>query len=887
MNSKYLSNKKGSILTYLIVIISILSIIGFAIINVTYSGYLGKLNQYHEKTAQRLAEAGLNEAYAYLLEEVENAIDYSRNTYIPTMLLNNPDISTMALAPRQARMDTLFQDGYKAYFRVNQVAIEARLEDALSLNAVTGYLVTGESIENIVATVSQEFGTDVDSMIINFTTTVRKTDHQNQARGATRSIRANLVIGIPDYSMPQREATVTIKRNALLDHALVADGNLFVSGGLVTINGNATIRGNDGDFDSRQPEEAGGVIIGGTPTRRASGSNDLIEIPGFPARSGRLTIGNGGNLEDGDLNTGKYVRIAFSRTGTNASSLSVAGDLRCNTLALQRGDDAANPNSAASVTVNRNALILDDLEMDSANSNVEIIGSYFGFSDGSASSDSMHNQSSSIVINNRNFGTDGSELEILGTTNFVLPDQTLIANGTYIAGTNYLDDGARYTLMTEPSHGRVSLQADGSYVYLKSDSGAFREEFTVRRTAGESGGEVQVTDILVGLNVGTNESRVTGSVAENYQTGDSLSIAENYVSYTRILTGADIDPGVDITTAPAEMVGLDEVENFQEIGPHLVVNNLRNSVNEMTPREKSQYSFFSINENRGGINFGGGEIELENVMYSLGTFLGLNGSEEVEEKMGEIPSVLLPLRIVARDYAHKTQALGDPQHPDYTAVDAETSWLSGGIDTWLKGSLNVGGIAQEPDIRVDESSMPDDNTVTRSDGNTVTLSDGSIAPVADVFYLQPASNNRVVVLSGSGASAGDLASIMGVYPNAVVLRANGNTRGVIIANADLFLIGNIDFTGLIAAKGNIYCLGDGTKTISNTNTSTPGNYLTQLVCDGIQLNDRRHIGFWFRQEDAWREQIAVLRGTALSGDEFIGSMPSLRNVITLTDWTVQ
>lgn len=845
--TSHLKSEHGSTLAYLIVIMAILIMLGAAILTTTFAGYMLKINASHDQTAQYVAEAGLNEAYAYLGEEIENAANYSRNVYIPAQLLNHPEISTSSLSESAYKnaVDAYFKKGYKAYFMMNEGLIKERLEKRLLIHPLSAYGANGETISSITATILNNFSETVDDFQIEFTTTVVKTNHLEQAVPATRAIKAVLTLGIPSYETPIAKEAKVIKKNALLDHALAADGNLYVSGGKVTIDGNATLLGHDGIDKLRLPSESGGVIVGGLPTRWDENKNPIGTVNTLSAKAGNLEV-------TGNLVTNKFLRIAYS-TAEAPSNITVEGNVHGNSIAIQ-----GSTNSKGSININGSASVLDDMELEASNSTINVDGSYYGFSYGNL----IHDQSSSIVVNNSNFGVSGSDtssITVGGLMGIEFPKnvstgetRTSPENGTYLAGTIYADEDKTYTLNASgnPSNGNVTVLSNGTYLYTKSASstGAVTDLFKV--DIYREATLIETKDVSISLS--ETESEKYGYVEESYQTGDSVSVKGNYIAYSKVLSSTNsINTGVD--PVDSTYLDLDELIHFKPFEPLLLVDKKRGNpdssqIVNMTNVDKMKYSFFSQRQDSTDLNLGNGKIKLGNVVYTTGTFLNTSG---MYKSIGDLSVQSLILDNLSNEFNYRVSCFGDPQHPDY--IGEKTNLIKGGVSSWLR---------------------PGTPNIISTTGN-------------ELFFLQPNTDKRSVILKGAGDDTlfASLKTQLG-DGNYVVMSCGSAVKGMIISNKDIYALGTVDYEGLLVAKQNVYFIGDGIKNFTNRDTSVSSNYITTLAIDGITASDAvkaKKIGYWFRQEEEWKEVIVDNRYVPETGVS-IGATNAFDSLIKVSRW---
>ncbi len=752
-----LKSEKGATLAYLMVVMAILIMLGIAVMTTTFAAYMLKISESHDQTAMYVSEAGLNEAYAYLGEEIENAAQYSRKVYIPAQLINHPEVGLKSPdeASYKTAIDEYFKRGYKSYFLMNEAVIKNRLEEKLLIRPASKYGKNGEKISTITANILNNFSESVDNLKIEFKTTVIKTDHLGQAIPKTSEIRAVMTIGVPAYETPIEKQAKVIKKNALLDQAVAADGNLYISGGKVTIDGNGTILGHDGANGVQLSSNAGGIVVGGVPVRWDANRNPNGTVSGLSSLEGNFEV-------TGNLVTGKFLRIAES-TKLKPSQVHIGGNFHGNSMAIQ-----GEANEKGSIQIDGFASVYDDMELESPNSTIRIGGSYYGFSSGISGgmSTSVHDNSSSIVINNPSFGLSGdeSEITISGTSGVVFPENAATGvaptppeTGTYLAGTIYADEGKTFILKTGegPTHGTVTVLSNGTYQYMRAGSvgstvtDSFKVDIYYEDTF------IETKDVSV--NLSDTETKRFGYVQNSYQTGDSVSVHGNYVAYSKILSGSNpINLGDD--PVDPSYLDLDELIHFESFEPLFLVNRKKDLSNpdqtiSMNYTDKEKYSFYSQRQDNTNLNLGSGRINLGTVIYSTGTVLNTSG---MEHSKGDLSSESLVLAYLSKEYDYYVKNFGDPQHKDY--IGEEGSLIAGGIGSWLRTG--------SPDIK--------------SDSNN------------ELFYIQPDTNRKTVILKGAGDDALDelLASVKTQIgaDQYVVMDCTNPVKGMIVSNSDIYVL---------------------------------------------------------------------------------------------------
>lgn len=468
---KYLKSKKGSTLVLVLVTLSILSILGTAIIGLSVINYKMKIIDKNVKTSFYLAEAGLEEAYAVIGKSVEDAIKAGNKKVEATI-----DVF-IADERRKEAFDPEFDEsdyinGSDGFGTVNERMLEQKIEEwfregyAKCIN--DGYSDEEYSFRSLETRIKDTAYGVVESSIdgnsssisviedpVKFPDDINELDEDDEYqitlesefphKNITKIVRGTFDIKIPTHNSPYyvKNVMVNMDENVLWTKPITTDENIYVLGDDVEINGDVYAYGDD------ENGIEGGIIVG----------ND--------GEKGKLKV-------KGNISTDRYVY-----TNEDGSNISVAGDIYCNTIAIPE-ETIGCYIEVVDGAVNT----YDDIELNGKEATIKIDGPYYGFKDGSSYT-TTHDQSSSIVINSDDIGhVDGSKLIITGeesnNNNFLNSnigkdgeDDRYPRSGVFIGGTVYisLDNSVKY--QTGES---VSIQ--GNYKayseYLKE--GASRDE---------------------------------------------------------------------------------------------------------------------------------------------------------------------------------------------------------------------------------------------------------------------------------------------------------------------------------------------------------------------------------------------------------------------------
>lgn len=899
---QYIRTKRGSTLAMMLIIMAILTTLGVSILSATLMGHRFKVINNREKTAFYVAEAGLNEAYAYLGEEVENAIEYAQQIYIPGQMgaetTDTIGTETALRTPEQKQTlseedylelkDLYFRQGYQWYFTQNSGVMVTNLRTKL---LSTNGRIVGQNNVNID---SIDCELDTDSVTgntftsgkiqFNFKTNAKRIKLDGNETDASEQIICTLAVGIPNYNAPfvKQMTEFSVFRNALWDKALATDRNIYVLSD-VTVNGNVFAYGNDLTGTPTQMKGLGGIIVGGVNDRTLSTPDTAVR--------GSLTVSGGSVVTD------KYVMTLVS-SSADPSSIDITGDLYCNSLVASSGL-LPTPNTGSNIYVKGNVSILDDTELNSEDSHVKIEGSYFGFSSGSAS-DASHDSSSSLVINAEDISDpSGSSLEITGVGSKItdVPNTPVILNngGIYLSGTVYVNDQTEYTgVTTQGVYGSVTINEDGKYLYVPGavapPSGTTEDTFTVSTSRKSETGTTFGSQVVpVKLDGGNT---VKGVVSSSYQTGDSVSVVGNYLGYAQSLT----------STADSRFSNLGPTY-FTQYWPLDLVTHKRVGIDgkdKMSSLEKSEYSMIAKEEYPSLFDFGSGRIKLHgttinnaNVVFSLGTFINqtaANLGNMFNDKYVDFANANDSMRVIQKDYIFNTRWGGDVQEVDVHGVDFLSATMGyRPLRHWLKPEW------------------------TRTDG-TVPTSKTNSGPDDRVYYASnmPGSDNEVLILTGADYDTDMYDTLVDRIINTEhktpvqIDMPNGDIRpvqGIILGKNDLYVLGELEYSGLVMAQGDIWLIDDNPKTFSNTNLGQGGdlegavwedaNPVVDMVFDDIARNHSDfRLGDFFTQSSqdaagaAWSRTITRNYPTSqpFAGGTNLSFAGSMNGVIQVTGW---
>jgi|GEM_PF-2180376 len=558
---------------------------------------------------------------------------------------------------------------------------------------------------------------------------------------------------------------------------------------------------------------------------------------GIIVKSGDLTV-NGAAI------TGENISSQCDTASDNAN-IQLNGSVYCNNMTIPFG--SVNSNITVGVEGEKgkkfNVFVKDDMELGGYNSTIKVFGSYFGFSDGS-----YHSESSAIMINDPN----EYDLEGRGIIGFI---------------NDYLGKKSFIKITGEKA------SVDTRYANAPAGSGSDYEIPEGIIIAGTSYIDDNNPDIDI-----------------DYQTGESISIKGNYVAYVRpldlkvddiyeidktdgsYLRHAELyDPdNIELTTLSPFTIATEfkKVNKYDQQG-NVIENEEYPKTNQiMMAKDKGYLLIYSYNKLKSGegsiknIRTNGIELTADRVVYSTGAYIGKdkNGETKIFNDKHAYLDSLPALRSFGRQYKYFINRMGDPEFtvpiPEITDSDDEI------LDEHLT-------IAERFDFSKD---IEKDLLI---EGN-------------EIFYK---GGDGTITLLGDGASSSNAKGTVIKLPN------NGNARGIIVTQGDIYIMGKVNFKGTIITEGSIYIAGSNTDVIIENDydpydlTNEDKNYVINKVYSDIMDTSTEGIGDCFVQ-DGLNQRINILLASTVeipdkdvSNEEYVDSYqnPGIKYV-HMTSW---
>jgi len=775
-------------------------------------------------------------------------------------LMDSKDILYSTLLEKKLKQVETFQAS--SHETKNEIV---RLTDA----TVTGF---GTLIQADNGLYPQE--TPENRMVIIFKSIARVMGSSGESQ-RDKTLETRFEIGIPPYSSPIMKGNeiVKLKANTLFDKALCADKDIIVMGKNVTVNGNIFAKGHDTLSYDNATLGYGGIVVGD-----ALAFKDIV--PDITKKEGGLTV-------NGVISTPSYLQ-----TRNSNSTIIANGNVYCNSLIAQQDWDTDEDGvySGCNILLKKDINLLDNLNLNCKNTKIEIDGNFFGFSDGSGEN-ALHNQSSSIAINDYDIGTAGNttSLTINGDgqdTKYAYKDESTgntlyptLPKGIYLAGTVYVNYGLEITQYTLPTKGTVSINADGEWTYkptLSPIADDFTDTFKLKVHNNTFGGENIVT-------ITVNKNVLSGVIASNFQTGDSVSIAGNYMAYSYPLTSDTVSAYTGSDTIYLKYVDLPD-ECFDSVAPlnlaqRLPIRDADGNIirsEKMKAIEKSLYARMAREQDRNPLtthnyfNFGSQKVFLkpENMKYSLGNFIeNVGATSDFQAMKDHSPSDSEhgylgvaglaaygdELYLKAKEFSYYTKKMADPQIENYMGKNPDSIGLN------LQNT-----IADYFDFPLSGSNNLADRKANSND---------------PIYYVSGDTSTKPLIITGENSKIPSGVLSFSYDEAKVVTNANEFVDGVIVTAGDIYISGKLNYKGIIATKGNIYIFDDEEKTFTNdynpkllvfnseTATSNDYSHMIENISNNTvikkiledQLTPLSQIGDMFKQDPDWKKEITFTK----------------------------
>lgn len=796
-----------------LITLTILSLLGISLMSLATVSYRLMKTDSRVKSAQYLAESGLDQAFEIMSNEVKDAIELAKGKVFTGDLEPEdiPDGVVLKIGEDWVDEELEDMDRVELFIYCQRELEKLGTEDSPYLEGEdgTGAIIESELDEKINEWFQEAYRKDMDngSMTTKLTDSVpgetyyRNLHDSGQKpvitilsstpfgggdtysirlssnyifEGVPRTLETTFSINVPDYNQRYTVENITesyLVKNTLFSKALLAEKNIYVLGNDVTINGDVYAYGEDDAASNK------GILAGNGPINVGGSIN--VNSNTSAANELNLTI-NGKVITGGDI-----------KTNDDYSNITINGDTYCENMTIPP-TTVENRIAVGQDESPGYVHTLEALRLEGDNAEIDIKGKYFGFS---AGVDEDVNRSR-IVINSLDLGAGPADSSIS------------------ISGESKSVEDKFPTTQTDPA---VYSKPSGSVI------------------AGTS---------FVGL------SPIDGEKVF-YQTGESISYIDNYTAYSKHLRASDQPSGPFPTGEPGYEPEYEEsniiwgaLSDIHDIALGFISNDLDNSGptqyfsdaydehgNSLPYSEyeddagddyrlykglpyKRNYFIYAYRQDLfkhdNGIHFEGLE-GIKNIAYSAGAYI----DEGVVKHQKNDDSIINLLSKFENEFKYYVNKIADPQIPNY-----------------LNTSQNLDTVTRVGDF------FDFTGTVT------------NIFDSKEIYYKNSDPSKRLEII-GPGASALGLSNC---DSRQISTSANTNygednpLKGIIVTKGDVFISGEVYFKGTIITSGNIYIIDNNPKIITNDydESTTAKNFIVKRVYDDIRT-PAQQIGDLFSQ----------------------------------------
>ncbi|MBW9155236.1 hypothetical protein [Clostridium tagluense] len=492
---KFNENKKGSSLVLILIVMSVLMILGTAMLSLAVSSCKFRTVEQNKKTSMYASEAGLDEAYVIMGQFVKKGIEqgnmavkkYDENfnkliecekekvfkgynsDYFEEV---EPNLKLKSAKINKDR-DVVFKNGYKEMeYKINKKIYNIYNPNGIcSAEGYKEFLINGMGGISNSTEVNCKPDCDINKGgLTRLKNKLENNDYKikekldeihiipeikNQGDIANdfsdsnpielsitssythkyipRTIRATYDIKMASYNVQYNLPTqiVKIPKNPMWSKALMVNGNMRIDGGNVTI-------GNETKGQAEDPNNTG-IYVAGKETGKQAGIN-------INNNSSTLKV-------IGNVVTNRNLMLSYDGENTSTkNNVDVTGNIYARNVIIDKNtvmqgnvtsELEAKGGKICTKKIDDNirdgsVYLMDDMEINAKKSKVAIAGSYYGVSDGSEGQRNTPDNSSSIIINTEDIGNTVDE-----KNNTITNTSTLAINKkVYIAGTSYIDLGA-------------------------------------------------------------------------------------------------------------------------------------------------------------------------------------------------------------------------------------------------------------------------------------------------------------------------------------------------------------------------------------------------------------------------------------------------------------
>ena len=786
-------SKKGSSLVVVLLVFSILTILGTAMLSLTLMSYKRRTAEAKIKANLYMSESGLAEAYSIVGKYVDKAFEEGTeaveiNSDVLRALLeqerknvedglpsdyidNNGDIKEDKIKIYQ---DAIFGEAYKKYILDNSADLEVKLKDKGNYTAsiVNNSASIKPTIE--VVQISPDFIQNEYKLVLQSTFNLDN---------LKKTIQTTYVIKVPQYSNVSNTSNKIIRltQNPVWAKAICADGDMKIQNGTVNIKGNVYVKGNEANNDA-------GIIL----------SNHYSKL-----------------MVTGNVATSKNLETTYNEdlSANAGSEIVVNGNIYAKNLLISKNEGEDYGAKGSRVTINHlngsvsdgNLYVMDDMEVNAEKSTVNISGGFYGVSDGSQAANNTPDNSSSIIVNAEDIGeADGSTINIA--------KEAYIAGSAYISGLKYGAENdykyqtgesvsikGNYRAYTQPLLNDHSIVSDGETIDLNKN---VKFEYYEPLALAQKYRYFKSEEISVFIETANTAASALGVYFTATGKANN-STAKNYRLCYDILNNiwtevTPLDLPVEI---PRLIVGNTQMklelldENYNSLGPAMHINVL--DYKELSVFDKSKYfkAYYDDYGTDSELNLGRGITigDMTNSIYIASLFSkDDHGNSGVLSYNYDDISEEHDRKILSKRNELKNQLFYMGYSEDENYMEATNIMPSKDMDSVTTPQITV-------NRQVNFAAGSFNDLTQNRQGIT-----GNRVDVSKEIILLNGDENKSYALIAEGADEG---GIPNTHIEKIYYKPSTTTtsfKGVIVTKGDLYIAGNINFAGTIICGGTIY-----------------------------------------------------------------------------------
>ena len=802
MNNKP-KTKKGSSLVVVLLVFSILIILGTSMLSLTLMSYKRRTAEAKIKTNLYVSESGLAEAYSIVGKYVDKAFEEGSENVEKELAilldgekvkLENSGTSQYINSDGDIIEDKIKTFKNEEFSKTYKNYIENKLPDLTAdLKSEANYSKFSTTVEIPTIDIIADKSSTVFNGNNELSLVLQSTFNLDNFK---KTIQATYVIKVPQYSNVANSSSKIIRltQNPVWTKAICADGDMKMQSGTVNIIGDVYVKGNEATETNKDV----GIIL----------SNKLSKF-----------------VVTGNVATSKNLETTYNEdlSADSGSEIVVNGNIYAKNLLISKktGEDYGAKgsnvtiNNLAGSTSDGNLYVMDDMEVNAEKSTVNIKGGFYGVSDGSQATNNTPDNSSSIIVNAEDIGENkGSTIKI--------GKEVYIAGSAYVSGLKYgttndykyqtgesVSIKGNYRAYTQPLLNDYNIVKSGENTNLKNDVKFEYYEPLALADKYRYFKSEEVAVFIENTYAGVTNLGVYFSATGKINNADAKSFRLCYdIPSNRWTEVTPLDMTVEI---PMLIAGNTQMklefldEDGGSIEPVRNINVL--DYKQLSVFDKSEYfkDYYTDYGTDSELNLGRGITigDMGNSIY-LGSIFskGTDGNPDVESYNYDEVSGVHYEKIETKRNELKNQLfyMGFSEDENYDIYKILT------LDNKLT-------LANEPQITVNSQVNFTTSVFNDITKNRQGITGNNVDNSKEIILLNGDETKSYAFIAKGESEVGiPSTNIEKVYYEQST--RDTTFKGIIVTKGDLYLSGNINFTGTIICGGTIYFTDDAEKKFS-------------------------------------------------------------------------